>query len=781
MKPNDRSTPPAPLFAPALALTAGALFALFSVRLSVPLLVDLIAAGLALRRRFGVLVAAVGAGALVATLFYSLPGLSEVGVDAERPVVLSGTIAGHWIADGTPDEDGWEAPFQVDRFVQGGRSESARFVARLRIPGEKEPPEFGSRVRVEGYLRRSAPFANAGPSEPGGWRISLKSRVFLEVEQPAGALARLSARWRRALERRIGAAGPESAGKALVRAFVLGDASRIEPAWKRGLRWTGLFHLLSVSGVHVGLAAALVFLFGGLLGGWLPRGVRLLLAAGAVAAYLMVAGPLPALVRAAVMGLLAVAALAFERPPVARNGLGLALLLGVASRPDLVVDLSFQLSMSATVGLLVVAPRFELAWNRRPLSASPWLLRALAASAGAEVATLPWALPAFHLLTPASFLFNLIAIPWAAVALAACFAWLGLACIAPNLAGQALPWLDALAAPLGWPARIPGHWRPAVPIAAGLGTALLLATGLGLLALVPDRRLRRGQRAGLALSAALALGGFAVGSHRPAGTEPTLALLDVGQGDSILLRDRARAILIDGGGWRHGDLGGRVLLPALLAEGVRRLDAVVMTHPDTDHCQGLVDLSSYLDVGEIWTASGWPAEGCAGELFAIPGARVRAFVAGAHGHVGRWRLEVLGPSREEVARGKSPENERSLILSAAVFGRRVLLTGDVERVGEIHLLDQPQERLRADVLKVAHHGSRTSSAGFLLDAVEPRWALISVGPKNPYYHPSPEVLERLAARNLHVLRTDRDGEIRLRFGRDGRIRLDLPGAPKEGF
>ncbi|HEV7668350.1 MAG TPA: DNA internalization-related competence protein ComEC/Rec2 [Thermoanaerobaculia bacterium] len=780
MKTNDRNTPPAPLFAPALALAAGALFALFSVRLSVPLLVALIALGLALRRRFGVLVAAVGAGALVATLFYSLPGRAELGVDSERPVVLSGRIAGHW----TADEDGWEAPFEVDRFAQAGRSVPARFAARLRIPGEEEPPEFGSAVRAEGYLKRSAPFANAGPSgSPGpGWRMSLKSRVFLEVERPPGALARLSARWRRALERQIGAAGPESAGKALVRAFVLGDASSIDPAWKRGLRWTGLFHLLSVSGVHVGLAAALVFLLGGLLGGRLPRGVRLLLAAGAVTAYLMIAGPLPALVRASVMGFLAVAALAFERPPAAKNGLGLALLLAVASRPDLVLDLSFQLSMSATVGLLVIAPRFEQAWNRRPLSASPWLLRALAASAGAEVATLAWALPAFHLLTPASFALNLIAIPWAALALAGCFVWLGLACLAPEFAARTLPWLDALAAPLGWPARIPGSWRPTIPVAAGLATAALLAVGLGLLALVPDHRLSRSHRVVLALAGTLALGGFAIGAHRPHGTEPTLAMIDVGQGDSILLRDRGRAILIDGGGWRHGDLGGRVLLPALLAEGIRRLDAVVMTHPDTDHCQGLVDLSSYLDVGEIWTAPGWPEEGCAGELFAIPGARVRTFVAGARGHVGRWRLEVLGPSREEVARGgSSKENERSLILSAEAFGRRVLLTGDIERVGELHLLDLPQEQLRSDVLKVAHHGSRTSSAGFLLDAVQPRWALISVGPKNPYYHPSPEVLARFADRNLHVLRTDRDGEIRLRFGADGRIRLDLPGAPKEGF
>ncbi len=763
MRPNhDREPPTAPLFVPALAFAAGALLAQAPIPLSVPLLALLIACGLALRRSPGLLLAALAAGALVATLFGSPSGRAERAIDPERPVVLWGRVAGHWVAD----EDGWEVPFEVRRFEQGvgpdARSnvrsvEAIRLETRLRIPGGEEPPAYGSDLRVEGYLRRSAPFANQGGVEPRGWRISLKSRVFLTVEKPPGRLARISSRLRRTIERRIDAVGPESAGKSLVRAFVLGDASRIAPSIRRGLRWTGLFHLLSVSGVHVGLAAALVFLIGGLLGRALPRLARLALAGGAVALYLMIAGPLPALVRAAVMAFLALAALAVERPPAAKNGLGLALLFGVASRPDLVSDLSFQLSMSATAGLLVLAPWFERAWRR---SSSPsWLLRALAASAGAEIATLPWALPAFHLLTPASFAFNLVAIPWAAVALAACFLWIALACAAPGLAAQALPWLDAIAAPLGWPALIPGSWRPVIPLSAGAGLALLLAVGLGLLALAPDRRRSRSHRAAFALSGLAAVGAFAFAVRSPGPTEPALSLLDVGQGDAILLRDGPRAILVDGGGWRHGDLGGRVLLPALLAEGVRRLDAVVMTHPDADHCQGLVDLASYLDVGEIWTAPGWKAEGCASDLFSLPGVPVRAFVAGAQGRVGRWRLRVLGPAEDDVRSGRWAENERSLILRAEAFGRSALLTGDVEKVGELHLL--------------------TSSAGFFLDGVAPRWAVISVGPNNPYYHPSPEVIARLEARGLRPLRTDRDGEIRLRFGTDGRIRLDLPGTPKE--
>jgi len=252
-------------------------------------------------------------------------------------------------------------------------------------------------------------------------------------------------------------------------------------------------------------------------------------------------------------------------------------------------------------------------------------------------------------------------------------------------------------------------------------------------------------------------------------------MLDVGQGDAILLRDGGHAVLVDGGGWRKGDLGGRVLLPALLAEGVRRLDAVVMTHPDSDHCQGLVDVASYLAVAQVWIAPGWPRTGCAGELLALPGVTVREVSAGARGRVGRWRLAALAPAAGE---GLS-ENDRSLVLAAQAFGRRALLTGDLEKVGELHLLDLPRGELRADVLKVGHHGSRSSSTGPFLDAVAPRLALVSVGLRNPYYHPSPEVLERLADRGARTLRTDRTGEIRLRFAPGGRIRVELPGTPKD--
>ncbi len=104
---------------------------------------------------------------------------------------------------------------------------------------------------------------------------------------------------------------------------------------------------------------------------------------------------------------------------------------------------------------------------------------------------------------------------------------------------------------------------------------------------------------------------------------PEVVVIDVGQGDAILLRHGRRAALVDGGGWPHGDFGGRVLVPVLAAMGVTRLDAVVLTHPDADHCNGLVDLARYLPVAEIWSGPGWTDSGCGGALLGAPTPRCR--------------------------------------------------------------------------------------------------------------------------------------------------------------
>jgi competence protein ComEC len=465
------------------------------------------------------------------------------------------------------------------------------------------------------------------------------------------------------------------------------------------------------------------------------------------------------------MALLAVAALFLERPPAAANALGWAVVLLVLNRPEVVRLASFRLTVAATAGILLLSVLFAERLARRLPRA---LARPLALSLAAELATLPVSLPLFHTVAPLAPLANLVAVPWTALALLGCFVWTGAALLSARLAAWLLPALDLLAAPFGWPAAAGASLFRGVPLLASYGVAASLSIGLALILLGGRRRLA------LAIPL-LAVATLALLAPRWTRHGLELVLLDVGQGDAILLRDGERAILVDGGGREGADVGGRVLLPALLAEGVQHLDAVVMTHPDHDHCQGLVDVSAFLPIDEIWTAPGWPPTGCAWELLTLPGPRLRVLWAGERAAVGRWRLTALNPA----AGDRRGVNVRSLVLLAEARGRRALLTGDAEAPAERRMLAELGEAgLRADLLKLGHHGSKTSTTEDFLDAVAPRLALISDGVANVYHHPSPVVLRRLEARGIPTLRTDRDGEVVVRVRDDGGLRIELPGAPR---
>lgn len=778
-----------PAVLPAAGVLVGAALAARASWLPVPLLVALIAAGLAFGGGgggAGRLVAGAGVGLVAAAVQLGLPNDLWRPLDRERPVAVAGRVTSY----PRPTEWGWRTTLRVERLAQGRWVSAAPRDLFLELPEGEPPPPLGARIGARGYAGRAPGYANRGAVGPGPWRLRVKSRRLLGVPAAPGPLARAATAVRGAVEgaweRAAGAAAPAGEpgtevqeeihpGPALVRALVLGDSSRLPPAWLRGLRRTGLSHLLAVSGLHVGLVAATALLAAAPL----PRRARIVAALAAVGLYLLVAGPRPALLRASLMALAAGAAYLAGRLPSAGNALALAAAGLVVVRPELVADLGFGLTVAATAGLIFLAPPLARAWGggegRRGLRA--WTARALAATVAAQLASAPLALPAFHLLAPASPLLNLVAVPWTALALAVCLAWCALALIAPSAAAAAVPLLDGLAAPFGWPALGPPQAWGTVALAVSPWVCLA-AAALALL-LVRPRRLG-------AWAAALALAGLAVAwgrGDRAAGDRDRAALtmFDVGQGDSLLLTGGPRAVLIDGGGWRRGDFGGRVLLPALLAEGVSRLDVAVLTHPDTDHCGGLVDLASYLPIGEVWVAVAGVGEGgspCGDALAASPGVRLRPLAAGDVREVGSWRFEVLHPERDGPRRGG--DNDRSLVLAAEALGRRVLLTGDVEAAAEREVAARlgAQGRVRFDLLKVAHHGSKTSTTLPLLAAVHPRIALVSAGPANPYGHPAAPVLARLERAGALVLRTDRQGEVRLSWERGGPLRLELPASPR---
>lgn len=705
----------------------------------------LVGLALAVAGRHG-LAAALALG-LVAGWWWPPPAPPAIGA----PVTLSGLLERPWRAV----EEGWLGSLRVRHYRQGRRVELWNERVALLVPGA-EPPAVGRELRVRGLLRRAPGLANRAPLPPGPWRLRLKSRRFLETRSRGWPDAgwRLGLTARRRIEGAMSRAG-EGPGVLLAGALVLGDSARLPRRWLRGLRAAGLAHLVALSGLHVGLLAGCFLAAGAAL----RRGIGPGLAVAAALGFLLLAGPRPALIRATTMGVLAAGALALGRRPHGLTLLAMLAALLALLEPRLLADLGFRLTCAATAGILWLSPRFAAAWTLLP----GFLCRPLAVTAGAQIASLPWALPAFNLWTPPAPLWNLVAVPWTALALAVCLIWVVVALIWPAAAALAAPLLDVAAWPFAAVAALPPRVTGPRPVLLDGWAAGLAMAGIAFVLLRPGRRWPW---------AALALAALALAGARAPALE--LRLLDVGQGEAVLLRDGETAVLVDGGGWRQGDIGGRVLVPALAAAGVHRLDALVLSHPDIDHCGGLVDLLSYLPVGEIWTAAGWRPRPCAAELLSAPGPRLRLLWSGEAATAGRWRFLALHPDPGD----RGPGNNRSLVLAAQAPGLRALLTGDIEAAAERRLLRRwPEALLRSDLLKVPHHGSASSTTSGLLAAVRPRLALISCGRGNPYGHPAPEVLRRLTATGARVLRTDLSGEIGVRHVAGSRWRMELPGTP----
>lgn len=718
--------------------------------LPISLVALLVALGAMWGRRLGRLLASAALGLVLAKT--GLPTLGEAAptLDTGRPVDLVGQIDAH----PRRGSFGCTARVEASTLRQGSRMLFKPGSILLSLPDAAcERLRLGETWRARGYLRGPRVYRNLRPIETGTWRLSVKSMSFLEEVEAGGTIASWSTRWRRRVE--DGFAGAESGvgdsrGLALARALVLGDIGALSDSERRGFRRLGLSHLVAVSGLHLVLIATGA--------AWLGRALsmkpRLLLSAGAMLAYALVVGPQPSLLRALVMAAVAHAALLLERPPSSRRGLALAAAGLVAIQPRIVDDLGFELTLAATAGLVLIQPLLAERW-RRYLG---WVSGPLAASVAAELAVLPFILPRFFFLTPLAALANLGAVPWCGVMLGASLVWVCCELASPAFAGSLVPVLDRIAAP----GLALAEWRGAIPWLIPLRiswlAAALAAFLLGYACLVHGRRLRS-----VALVAALLLLGWHHPAFLPRPSAPEVVALDVGQGDATLIRSGRQALLIDGGGWSTGDFAAAVLVPALLDEGVSKLDAVVVSHDDSDHCRGLLDLTDYLPIDEAWTSRALDG-GCTDAVVRNVasrrgGKRHRELALGDRLSWRGWRVSVLWPPPGVVA----TDNESSLVLRFESDRSSVLFTGDAGFRTERELVHSLGGALASDVLKVGHHGSRGSSSKEFLRAVAPTWALVSVGAENRYGHPSTDALSRLETSRATILRTDRHGALRMVF------------------
>jgi competence protein ComEC len=587
---------------------------------------------------------------------------------------------------------------------------------------------------------------------------------------------------------------PEPEG-GLATAILIGLRDRVDRNLAAAFTTAGVSHIVAISGWNIAIVAATV---AALLRSFVGRRRRAAVTIGAIVAYTLFAGASPSVVRAAFMSGVALMAVESGRGSRVMLSLAWAIAIMLLLDPGTIDDVGFQLSAAATAGLVAWATPLTRRIGEHFPRLPGTLRDTLGVSLAAQAATLPIALLTFgrlSLIAPAA---NLVAVPlvppaMAAGAVAFVAGWLAVAGAPVWLTGLlALPaqlLLDALVAVVQLAAAVPGANEtlpfPANVVAAAVAGLLLVRMHRALSR--PDARevrqrkrpigtekptggargspLRTRRRWALVGAVFVIAAAGSVVAARPDGSVHVI-VLDVGQGDSILLEgDRGSRVLVDGGP------DANLLMTALdryVPSWDRRLDAIVLTHPHDDHVAGLVAVVERYRVGRAFE-SGWPATTPTYQAWkaalASNGLRAERLSAGQTLRLDDATLEVLWPDDGTTRpSGLDPDatdnrkaNDASIVLLGDYEGRRFLLTGDVEDDVDPILLARGLPAV--DMLKVAHHGSATASSDDLLAATRPFVAVVSVGANNRYGHPNAGTMARIRAHSRTALRTDQAGTV----------------------
>jgi competence protein ComEC len=571
---------------------------------------------------------------------------------------------------------------------------------------------------------------------------------------------------------------------AFLKTAVLGDRRGAGDEVEEGFAAAGATHVLSVSGLHLAAVIAVVFLGARLLVGLVPalplyvepRAVAAAVALPALAFFTLLTGEAVATQRSAVMLALGMGGVLLGRPVSPAPAIAAAAILLLAPGPLRLFDPSLQLSLASVVGMALLAGRLGPARRPHPddgaaRRALGWLWRFGAATIAATAFTAPLVAHHFGELAPASPLGNLALVPLVELGVVP-LGLFGAALAAMDLTVGRLA-LEAAGAAARLALAIAAAFRAHAPLVPcrmpnALETgALTAAAALALWALRASGTARR-----WALGGALVAGLVGAGSlgardwARRHATSTRVTFLDVGQGDAAVVEAAGGAVaVIDGGGAFDDafDPGERIVEPFLRARGITRLDVVALSHPHPDHLNGLRRLLRRFPVGALWTSGDDGKNPEYARLLQLARERYVRLPVPEVATLGRARIEPLGPYLGDAI-GPPPGltvNDASLVLRLDFAGRAVLFTGDLEADGEGELIGRRVlgQRVAADVLKVPHHGSRTSSSDELLDAVRPGLAVMSLGWRNRFHFPAPEVVHRYAAHGAEVLRTDRDGAV----------------------
>jgi competence protein ComEC len=635
-------------------------------------------------------------------------------------------------------------PAEVGRY----RQRRLRERVLLELPLGRSPPQgavLSLRATVTAPRGPDDGFDERAWLARRGVHVVLRGREW-EIVGRRGGIGGVSDRLRAHVAEAI-APALEGERRAVLTGIVLGEDEGLDEELQDDFKASGLYHLLAVSGQNITYLALGVLGLAWLVG--IPRLAAEVAALAAIAGYVLAVGWQPSVVRAGVAGALASLAWLLSRPRDRWHFLALGAAVLLAWTPASLLEPGFQLSFTAVASIFLFLRPLRRAFEGYPMQ--EWMRDALAVSTACGAATAPilWlqfgSVPVYSL--PANVLVTLAMEPLLGIALVGSL----VEPVAPSIA-LALAWVNGwLAAYIAACARIVGS-LPYAEVASGVAVVTLLGAPLALLAL---RRLpRHTRRAVLACTAAL-LPAVVAWQLLPARAQPPptglrISFLDVGQGDAILLQVPQGAVLVD-----QGPPEARVA-QQLRSLGVRRLAALVLTHPQRDHVGGAEAVLQRLAVERVLDpglAASGPEQRAALAEAREQDVPVREARSGDAFRLGRLRLRVLWPDRAGVA-AEDP-NRLAIVLLATYGTVDALLTADAETEVTARLLGR-----RVEILKVAHHGSADDGLAGELRELRPAVAVISCGRGNDYGHPTPSTLAALGeSPGLDLYRTDLDGRV----------------------
>jgi competence protein ComEC len=694
------------------------------------------------------------------------------------------------------------------------------------VAGDRSDVIGGEAIEAIGQLA-----AIAGPLNPGefdyrqflhGQGIDLRFTVNDPegLRRDPGGAGSVFGRWLgtvRAWSRERLVGGMDPRVEPLAAALLLGRREGVDPEVNDAFARTGTTHLLAISGMQMQMLAGALLIVTRLLG--LPRRPAFLGVALATAAYAVLVGPAPSIVRSTVMTVTFCLAAVAGRMTRPANILALAALLTLAVNPAYLFDVGCQLSFLAIVALVwLVSPvseaigrvvgairdqmlgprspldelerKLEPSWKKQVRKGAAWVVFGVVTSTVVWLAALPLVALRFHIVSPIGILLNIPLIPITSAAMllgglgmGLSAAWGPLGVPASRAAGVLL---DVTRRIVLWGAAQPwGHrfvagpgWAWVVVFYLLLGLAAVAATAsrrrARAIAEAPQAsddvpstgRLRRHGPWWL-LAAWSAIGGILAVVPDPPRT-PEADVLAVGHGLTVVIQTPGgRTLVYDCGRMGDPSVGRRIIAPALWARGLSRIDEVILSHADQDHYNGLPDLLGRFAIGVVRVPPGFggPANPAADRLIAQ--VRSRGIPVRTTEAPESWDAGGVGIAVEHPPAGwplEVSDNARSLVLDVAHGGRHLLLTGDLEQIGLVELIGRPRPEPPPDVLLSPHHGGRSANPVALFDWASPGAVVVS---QRPPRGGSSDALAVVEQRSIPLWRTWRDGAIRLRWTADG--------------